>query len=191
VSALWAKALWFMLPVVLGGLIHVAAIKADWLAPLARRPLDFGLSVSGRRLLGDNKTFRGVMVMIGATALASVTLAYLPESWSRRLAVSPWHCDRPLIWGLLLGTGYILGELPNSAVKRRLKIDPGAAGHGASRSLFWLVDQLDSLAGAFLMLALVWRPSLPFVAAVAGLTLILHPLVAALMVALGLKRRVG
>ena len=37
--------------------------------------------------------------------------------------------------GLLLGTGYIVGELPNSFAKRQLAIAPGAPGQGVS----WLV----------------------------------------------------
>jgi hypothetical protein len=56
---------------------------------------------------------------------------------------------------------------------------------------FWFVDQLDSVAGVFLALSLVWRPDLVFVCLVAGVTLILHPLMAALMVALRLKDRIG
>jgi hypothetical protein len=185
------QALWLVLPVLAGGLVHVAVIKLNWLAALARRPLDFGATPAGRRLFGDNKTFRGALVMIGITVLAATALAHAPQSFSRRLWVSHWQLDRPELWGLLLGAGYILGELPNSALKRRLRIDPGAAGRGATGTVFWIIDQLDSVAGAFLVLSVVWRPTLLFAATVACLTLILHPLVAALMVALGLKGRMG
>jgi len=191
VTVLLPQALWFVLPVLIGGLLHIAVIKMNWFAALGRRPLDFGATLAGRRLFGDNKTFRGALVMIGGTILAATALAHAPNAMSRQLSVSHWQSDRPELWGLLLGAGYILGELPNSALKRRLRIDPGAAGRGAFRSLFWIIDQLDSVAGAFLLLCVVWHPTLPFAATVAGLALLLHPSVAALMVALGLKGRIG
>ena len=56
---------------------------------------------------------------------------------------------------------------------------------------FWVIDQVDSLLGAMAAVALVWRPPLSLVAAAVAMTLVVHPLVAALMKALGLKTRVG
>jgi CDP-diglyceride synthetase len=185
------QALWFVLPILLAGLIQIAAIKLDWLPTLARRPLDGGLTFRGRRVFGDNKTVRGALVMIGATALVAAALALSCGALYRQLSVSAFQIAHPLLWGLLLGTGYIVGELPNSLVKRQLGIAPGAAAASARRPIFWIVDQLDSMIGVFLLLSIVWRTDVRFVVVIAVLTLCVHPVMAALMMALGLKDRIG
>jgi hypothetical protein len=184
------QVLWFMLPVVLAGLIHVGIIKSGWFAGLARMPLDGGLSLWGRRLFGDNKTVRGAVIMIGATTIFSLLLAQISDVHSR-LAVADYQIAYPALWGALLGAGYILGELPNSFIKRQLCIAPGAAAPGAMMRVFWAIDQVDSAIGVFLVLAIKWRPDTLFVICVLVLALLLHPLVAVLMVLLGLKARVG
>lgn len=179
------------LPVFAAGLVHVAVIKTQALPRLARLPLDGALRVRGHRVFGNNKTVRGAVVMISCTALFALVLSWAPESVRIRLSVAPFQLAHAVLWGLLLGTGYILGELPNSFVKRQLGIAPGAAAHGWQSKFFWVADQIDSVAGIFLLLWLVWTPDAVFVAVVFALALLLHPLVAALMVVLGLKRRIG
>jgi CDP-diglyceride synthetase len=108
-----------------------------------------------------------------------------------RLAVAALQVAHPWAWGLLLGIGYFIGELPNSFFKRQLGIAPGAIASGASGAVFWVTDQLDSVAGVLLALSTVWRPDVAVVVCIVGLALLLHPLVAALMVMLGLKDRIG
>ncbi len=185
------QALVMALPVVVGGLVHVAVIKLGWFPSLAAIPLDGGRSWRGRRLFGANKTVRGVVVMVVATALAAWACSHLGAV----LPVLPVQHEEPLWWGALLGAGYILGELPNSAAKRQLDIEPGAAPttmHPGLRSLFWLVDQVDFLAGIVVVVAVAGHPLPgPIIGALVGVALVVHPLVAALMVALGLKSRVG
>jgi hypothetical protein len=76
-------------------------------------------------------------------------------------------------------------------VKRRLDVAPGAAARGALAPVFWLVDQLDSLGGVLAAMSLVAAPSTALVACLAAVTLVVHPAAALVMVALGLKGRVG
>jgi CDP-diglyceride synthetase len=184
------QSLWFMLPAVAGGAVHIAVIKLDLLPGLARVPLDFGLRFRGERVFGANKTLRGLVVMPAATALFALLqatqLGSAPLLW-------PPGFERvdPLAWGLALGFGYILGELPNSFVKRQLGVAPGDAARGATGRVFWFVDQLDALAGALAVMCLFWVPPLALVAWLVLLTLLIHPLMAALMYLLGLKRRIG
>jgi hypothetical protein len=187
----FCQALWFALPVIIGGLLHVGVIKLNWLPALARHPLDGGATLRGRRLLGDNKTVRGAVVMIGATLSSAALLGHAAPSMARRLAVASFQVEYPAFWGFLLGAGYIIGELPNSLIKRQFDIAPGESACGRARFITWTVDQVDSVVGGFLLLALVWRPDWIFVALILGLSLLLHPLVAALMVALKLKARIG
>ena len=192
--SLWFRvlqAVWLAVPVLAAGLIHVAIIRANWAAAAARVPLDLRSVLRGRRLFGDNKTLRGALVMLVATPLAVLAQAHLFGSLHQRFAVAPFHLEHPGFWGLLVGAGYILGELPNSFIKRQLGIAPGAPGHGGTGPIFWILDQIDSVIGIFCLLAIVWRPDWMFIAIVFGLALVLHPAAALLMVALGLKARVG
>jgi CDP-archaeol synthase len=182
------QAVWMALPVVLGGLAHVAAIRLELLPSLARIPLDGGLTFRGRPLLGPNKTLRGVLVMIATTALASLALARLGNP--TLAAVAP-QTRWPLGWGACLGLGYLLGELPNSFLKRQFGVPPGGAAPGRGRFLFAFLDQADSLVGVVLMAR--WITPLPFLVLVwlLLLGLVIHPLVGCLMILLGLKHRLG
>ena len=56
------QSLWLALPVIAGGGIHIAAIKIGALRQLSRIPVDGGLTLRGRRVFGDNKTVRGVVL---------------------------------------------------------------------------------------------------------------------------------
>ena len=188
-----AQVLWLALPVLVGGALHIAAIRHDALPALARLPLDGGLTIRGRRLLGDNKTVRGVVVMVGGTVAATMLLALVARVVPA-LAVLPLadaQVEHPAAWGALLGAGYILGELPNSFAKRRLGIAPGAAATGRLRGVFWVADQVDSLLGILLLLSLVWVPTPAVAFGLVALTLTVHPAIAAVMVGLGLKQRIG
>lgn len=100
----------------------------------------------GRRLLGDNKTARGFVVMVPATGLAFMVLALAgsgtPGLW-------PLTAAQYLGLGMLAGAGCMLGELPNSFIKRQLRIPPGSRAAGpVAGPLFFVVDRLDSTLGA-------------------------------------------
>lgn len=185
------QALWLVLPVLIAGLIHVAVIRLDLLPALARLPLDGHLTLRGRPLLGRNKTVRGALVMLVTSALVTALLAQVFAATQAHFAVATLQVDHPWAWGLLLGMGYCIGELPNSFCKRQLGIAPGAIASGPTGPIFWVTDQLDSVAGVLLALSIAWRLDLFVVACVVVLALLLHPLVAALMVMLRLKDRIG
>jgi len=183
--------LWLALPIIAAGLVHLAVMKRDLLPALRRLPIDGGLTFRGRRLFGDNKTWRGAVVTIGTTTLAAWILAQLSACCWPLPTLVPFAEEHPLLWGLLLGTGYIVGELPNSFAKRQLGVAPGAAGHGATGRVFWVIDQLDSLAGMLLFVAPVWRPAPGLLALIVAIMLVAHPVSAWIMVLCGLKDRVG
>ena len=181
------------LPVIAGGAIHVAVIHARVCPALARIPLDGGAAIRRRRLFGDNKTLRGALVMVAATTAAALLQSAAAGSfeWARRLTAAEVSLARPVLWGLLLGVGYIVGELPNSFLKRQLDIEPGSPARGVLGPVFWLADQVDSLAGVLILVLAVWTPPFSIVAWLVAITLLVHPMVAGLMLVLGLKDRVG
>ncbi len=186
--SLLLQLLWLAAPILLTGTVHLVVIKRDWLPALRRIALDGGARFRGRRVFGDNKTLRGAVVMIGGSALCSVLLARLTSDWASPIEFAAVH---PAAWGALVGTGYIVGELPNSFVKRQIGIAPGAMDSGLRGRLFWIVDQLDSLVGVLAFVAPVWQPSLSLVIASTFVMLALHPLSAWVMMLAGLKDRVG
>jgi hypothetical protein len=115
------------------------------LLPGLKRPLD-----GGSGLFGRNKTWRGALMMSSGTFAASAALTRL--EWFRD-KLAPGLRDDPLAYGALLGAAVVLGELPNSFLKRRLGVGPGERGGLALA----LLDQADFVLGSWLMLAPLWR----------------------------------
>jgi len=185
-------ALWLAAPVIAGGALHIVALRHDVLPWLAR-PIDGGLSLGGRRLFGDNKTWRGLILMVSFTTLCAMAQAWLIHRfvWAQALTLPGTDAIPAAAWGALLGTGYVLGELPNSFIKRQLDIAPGRAGRGWAGPVFWIADQIDSLVGTLVAMSFVWTPSWSMMLALTVITLTVHPVAAFSMVVLGLKNRVG
>ncbi len=155
--AVAARVGWLMLPVILAGLAHVLVLKSDALRRLAI-PLDRGKQWRGRPLLGSNKTWRGVLLMTAGTAVLTHLQSIVgPPRHHRRLSIRPDYQTRPWIAGSILGLSYCLAELPNSFVKRRLGVAPGAQSVRAGL-VQYVVDQIDSVIGCLVALRFLYRP---------------------------------
>ena len=187
------QSIWLCLPLTLGGITHVAVIRRNALPSLAQWPLDGGMQFRGRDLFGANKTVRGAIVMICATIFWTVVLDGLQAglNLAAGLRYIPKEQLGSIAQGALLGSAYIVGELPNSFIKRQLNIPPGSAATGFLKILFWFIDQADSAVAIMIVLCFFKPPDFAVYLWVIALTLILNPIVAALMVAIGLKQRVG
>lgn len=123
-------------------------------------PMDRGRCFSdGKRIFGDNKTWAGFFGMIAATCLAqilwgmlsgaSASLGSANELYRRFENTLPFNATA----GALFGFVYVLLELPNSFLKRRLDIAAGKTAHGIKGAVFFVIDQIDSLLGVVLLLA--------------------------------------
>lgn len=160
IGSLALQMVWLALPVIISGVFHMVVVKRGWLAGLAT-PLDGGRCWRGRRIFGDNKTWRGVLVMIGAGALGGAAQGALGGTPLASVSAlgDVWLLDEtPLGYALqygaahaLFGFGYALGELPNSLLKRQIDIAPGKAGAGLLGAFFLLLDQADSVAACLLV----------------------------------------
>jgi hypothetical protein len=173
---------WLAAPVVVAALVHLLVIRMRWLDPL-RVPLDGGATFRRRRVFGDNKTIRGAVVMIGvSTAVMMLQGIYRLPS----LEYFDYGSVNLALPGMLLGAGFVLGELPNSFLKRQLDVAPGA--HGG----VWhaVLDQLDSIIGALLLLSLVWVPPLRVWVIAFFLGAGLHMAVNGIFVLVGVKRTI-
>jgi CDP-2,3-bis-(O-geranylgeranyl)-sn-glycerol synthase len=165
---------WLTAPVLIAGLVHVAFITLD-LAPSLARPIDAGRRWRGAPLLGQNKTWRGFVVMPAATALTVAAQQTLAARSRYLAALAPFRRGAPSAWivGAICGAAYVVAELPNSFVKRRLGI---AAGTSASRAHVaqYLVDQLDSVIGCAVAIRALYRIDAADAAASAALGAAFH-----------------
>ncbi len=120
-------------PVVLGG---------------GRTKIDEGRRwIDGRRLLGEGKTYRGLIAGIACGTLTGAVLAYaLPSIFLSGLAFA----DK-LLASFALSVGTMIGDLMGSFVKRRMGLPDGNAAE--------LLDQLSFLPFAVAFAFPFVRPS--------------------------------
>ena len=151
-----ACALFLTAAFVLAGLAHSAWLRT----PASRRlliPLDGGARFRGRRVFGENKTVRGFVVIVPAAAIAFAMLHALVARTVPSFAADLWHLGTGsyAALGALAGMGFMLGELPNSFVKRQLDVAPGMAPPSrAGTAITFVVDRVDSIVGMLIVLSL-------------------------------------
>lgn len=171
-------ALVFTLPLVFSGALHMVVVKKDLFATL-RRPIH-------ATLFGQNKTWRGVVVM----PLLTVPGVYLTLPVIRALRpalTADFAGASPLVLGLVLGLAYVLAELPNSYMKRRLGIAPGKLPE-RNRLVFALGDQADSALGCTLAYALFVAPPWPVLLVLLLLGPTVHLVANLTLYSLGLRK---
>jgi len=146
------SAVWIMLPAYLPN--PVAALTGGG------TPVDLGRNFSdGKRIFGDGKTFRGLI--IGILAGIGIGLVQILVSGAFGWENLPEHTYMSIT---LLATGALLGDLCKSFFKRRL---------GKERGTKWPVaDMYDLVAGSLLMV-LIFDPEWLF----ANMTLLIFILI--------------
>lgn len=145
------------------GFVHVLWLRSRYSARFGI-PIDGYRTFRGKRFFGDNKTVRGFVAMIPAAGGAFLILGLLRTGLPDWLYRGTWPLS-PLGYGALglwAGLGFMLGELPNSFIKRQFDIAPGnAPAHSGARILCFVVDRIDSIIGMLVALSLVvpvpWR----------------------------------
>jgi len=149
-------------PLLVGLATHGFSIKFGWLGSLTR-PIDGGKAYRGKRIFGENKTYRGVFAVALGTALGfgiQTFVLHRFEAVERLELLEYWAGTVGL--GFLIGAAAMLSELLNSFVKRQLGIAPGTTTKGLLSGFFYVLDQIDLLIGAWFVLAFlvsvtVWR----------------------------------
>ncbi|MBW2019036.1 MAG: CDP-archaeol synthase [Deltaproteobacteria bacterium] len=156
-----------------------------------RRPLDLDLRFRGKRIFGDHKTWRGLVInvafcILGARIQGWIQSNGLIASW---LPLLDYSKDGGML-GLLLGLGVTAGELPNSFLKRQLGISPGKRGKRVVGMAFFLFDQLDLAIGAWVFIYLIVKPSPYLILWSLVLTLVLHVMVSSVGYVLGMRKTI-
>ena len=102
-------------------------------------PIDFGKHfIDGRRVLGDGKTFEGLVVGVFYGASFALIISILLDN------------AQLFLYGVLSAIGAMLGDIGGSFIKRRMGLPRGASLN--------VVDQLDFALGASLLLYLAKAP---------------------------------
>lgn len=180
-------------PVIIAGVLNMVWCSTS-LAPQLDRPLDnHRVLRDGRRLLGDNKTWKGLvgMVALGVVTFVLWSLVLRGSSlgrWDlfhqRHAATLPFDA----LVGALLGAAYALFELPNSFLKRRLDIGPGKESTGPCRWFIVILDQADSVLGCAVVLALLATVTPLFLVGLVVVGAGTHILLNMALFAVGLRR---
>ncbi|MEO8784781.1 MAG: CDP-archaeol synthase [Candidatus Saccharimonadales bacterium] len=167
-----AEAFLFFLPAGVANATPVLANKIPLIRSW-RTPVDFGKSWRSKRLLGNNKTWRGILtgtLLAGLTGLLIYQFWQLQTSWPAAFGLS-----------LLMGLGALLGDAVESGIKRRLGI---AAGHS------WFPwDQIDYIIGGLALVYAFSDLTLRRVGLIFAIFFVLHLLTAYLAYLAGLKER--
>jgi CDP-2,3-bis-(O-geranylgeranyl)-sn-glycerol synthase len=116
-------------------------------------PLDFGKTFRGKRIFGDNKTFRGIIFgsVVGILVVFIQTVLYNRYAFFKEISIVPYDQYNFAFLGFLMGFGAMLGDLIKSFFKRQVGKKPGEK--------FFPFDQVDFLLGALLLTSIVFRPS--------------------------------
>ena len=111
-----------LVPTILAGVMVMLWCKLPILKAIAK-PIDFGKNFTdGRRIFGDNKTWKGMLGYILFNTLFSVLWGFACQGkalhdlnffYQYQENTIPFN----LLIGVLLGLGYSLFELPNSFLK--------------------------------------------------------------------------
>lgn len=117
--------------------------------------------IDGRPIFGEHKTIRGFIVGL----VAGIATAFVQGA---------------LTVGSILTLGALLGDLGGAFIKRRLNFSPGQP--------FPILDQLDFIIGALLLVSLVSVPSMETIFFITILTPLFHILANTFAYLLRLKK---
>ena len=130
-------------------------------------PLDGRLFFAGERILGANKTVRGLIVGVIGGVLAVLMQSWLSSfPFFRELSFVDFTKVNVLWLGVLVGLGVIVGDAVGSFVKRRFRIPPGES--------FMPFDQIVAPLGAMLFIRPFYQVDLVILLSALLISFFLH-----------------
>lgn len=150
----------FFLPAGIANMSPVFANKIPLLNQW-KTPIDFGKNWRGKRLLGPNKTWRG---LVFGTLMAALTagLIGLFANPTARLNIHATF----VFAGALMGAGALIGDAVESFFKRRKDLGPGNS--------WFPFDQTDYIIGGLVFIYPIYRPSIALMLTITLLYFGLH-----------------
>ncbi len=153
-----------IMPVILGGILNMVFTKTNFYKRHCT-PIDLHKNfIDNKRIFGDNKTYIGFVSMIIFTSLVQFF-------WGMVCKIPCFYANNELYiinenthifnlyTGALLGFAYMICELPNSFIKRRISIKPGKTSGGIIGVVFFVVDQFDSVIGTGIVILVLTQIS--------------------------------
>lgn len=169
------------LPILISGLFFIASMKFGWFSYL-NKPIDFGKRLGKTDIFGPNKNWRGAVLYIFGGTLVTYLLHLMQPT-------QPWIAtvfgSDPLLLGITSCSAYVLGELINSFIKRRLGITPGSAGNLFQK----FIDNSDGALATGVIYLFVYGVSLNLLLAAFVISLVVHASTDVLMRRLRLKSK--
>lgn len=129
------------------------------------KPIDLGKSWKGKRILGDHKTWRGLLFGV-VFGIATAFVQYLLVNTSFGHYLGATNYDQWLRIGFLLGLGAIVGDSVKSFFKRRSGVKPGGK--------YMPFDQSDFVIGAILFSLDYWPFSIAQLLLSVAVSILLH-----------------
>ncbi len=161
-------AIWFFLPAGAANAAPILAAKLPYLSTF-NATLDHGRYFKGKRIFGENKTWRGLFTGI----LVAVLIIYAQQLINRNtyLYFIPPQAENylfnsPLLLGLFFGAGALLGDAVESFFKRQKNVAAGKT--------WFPFDQTDYIIGGCLAAALVVRLELAQYAVILAVWFVMH-----------------
>lgn len=143
--------------------------------------VDFGRKIFGQDFLGSHKSWRGVICGIIVGILVAFLQLYLYQfSFIRKISLIDYQKINILLFGFLISSGAVFGDLFFAFLKRRLKLQPGTK--------FLPFDQTNYVFGAFFFLQPFLKLSYSVWLTIFILTFFLHIIFNRLGYLLGLHR---
>lgn len=178
---------------IIAGIMNSVWCKSKCLKKI-QIPMDGGKNfVDGKRIFGENKTWKGflgyivfnMICMILCGILCNVTQI---EEYNMFYNKLDNNVINNLLIGFLLGLAYGLFELPNSFLKRRLGIVPGKSISGIAKAFFVFLDQADSVFGCALVVCLFTPMTVGLYFAYVVVGAVTHIIINMLLYALRLRK---
>ncbi|MFH1133940.1 MAG: CDP-archaeol synthase [Nanoarchaeota archaeon] len=158
------QCLWLILP---GVAANMTPVLTKRVLPRLAVPIDGGRSWRGKRILGDHKTVRGLVLGIIAAILITMLQKWLYAFHPiQNISILDYASLPPFLLGFLMGFGVLLGDMIKSFFKRRLDVKPG------EKFIPW--DQVDAAFGGMLIVWPMFKFSWQVVATVVVMTFCLH-----------------
>ena len=159
----WILSLYItMFPVILAGVFNMLLLKIPFLKSYFR-PIDGGKNwIDGKRIFGDSKSVLGfwLMTLLGGFMELFWGLLLQGLGETKRSLLYLYFENAPgfnFLIGMLFGFLYMLFELPNSFIKRRLSVSASEQGdrRRGLKLIFFILDQIDSMLGIMLCLGIL------------------------------------
>lgn len=161
--------LWFFLPAGLGNIAPIIAAKTNALQKYSY-PLDFYKKFRKKRIFGDHKTIRGLIVGISFGIITAYLQVLIFNHWQfiRDISIIDYNKINPFLFGFLASFGALFGDAIKSFFKRQLNIPSGKSWFPA--------DQIDYILGGIVFTAIYIRLSPKLYILLFIIWFFLHPL---------------